>query len=108
MWIRPRAKVKRGGERTPSNERYRALSVREALETRRQMRAAPASLCQKRHPSRGSYPRSTAPSGIRPVSRKRQSAIKSFRASATMSIFRMRLLPCPNRFTYHWGSALVG
>jgi hypothetical protein len=34
-----------------------------------------------------------APSGMAPVSRKRQSAIKSFRARATIPIRRRRLLP---------------
>ena len=40
---------------------------------------------------------STAPAGITPVSRKRQSAMSSLRATATIPIRRKRLLPLPKR-----------
>ena len=42
----------------------------------------------------------TAPSGTSPTSTNRQSAIRSFLASATIPIFRSRLLPPPNRSRY--------
>ena len=42
----------------------------------------------------------TAPSGTRPTSTNRQRAIRSFLASATIPIFRSRLLPPPNRSRY--------
>jgi hypothetical protein len=40
---------------------------------------------------------STAPAGITPVSRKRQSAMRSLRATATSPIRRKRLPPLPKR-----------
>jgi len=51
---------------------------------------------------------STAPSGTMPASRNRQSAIKSFRARATIPILRSRLLPWPKRAWYHFDRALSG
>lgn len=54
------------------------------------------------------YPRTTAPSGMIPVSRYRQNAINSFRAKATMPILRMRLFPSPNFLSYQRASALLG
>ena len=50
----------------------------------------------------------SAPAGTTAVSRKRHSATKSFLASATIPIFRIRLLPEPNRRSYHFESSLSG
>jgi hypothetical protein len=57
------------------------------------------------HPDRGVTPHqsstytslSTAPAGITPVSRKRQSAMSNLRATATIPIRRKRLPPPPKR-----------
>jgi hypothetical protein len=57
------------------------------------------------HPDRGATPHqpsaytslSTAPAGITPVSRKRQSAMSNLRATATIPIRRKRLPPFPKR-----------
>src|SRR6266852_327840 len=57
------------------------------------------------HPDRGvtphrqsAYPAlSTAPAGMTPVSRKRQSAMSNLRATATIPIRRKRLPPPPKR-----------
>src|SRR5215468_6752793 len=57
------------------------------------------------HPGRGATPHqpsaypslSTAPAGITPVSRKRQSAMSNLRATATIPIRRKRLPPLPKR-----------
>ena len=50
----------------------------------------------------------SAPSGTFPSSRWRHNATSSFRARATIPIFRIRLLPPPNRSRYHWLKRLVG
>jgi hypothetical protein len=49
-----------------------------------------------------------APSGRAPVFKKRQSAIKSLRARATIPSLRSRALPAPNRRSYHCDRALSG
>jgi hypothetical protein len=49
-----------------------------------------------------------APVGITPVSRYRQSATTSFRATATIVIFRIRPCNVPTRWRYHCDSALSG
>ena len=51
---------------------------------------------------------SIAPSGISPCSTYRHSTISSFRASATIPMRRIRLLPLPKRRWYHWANALSG
>ena len=51
---------------------------------------------------------SSAPAGKTAVSRNLHSAINSFRANATIPIFRIRLLPEPNRRSYHFESSLSG
>jgi hypothetical protein len=51
---------------------------------------------------------SCAPSGTVPVSTYRQSAMRSFRARATMPMRRIRFPPPPNRSRYQRLSALVG
>jgi hypothetical protein len=51
---------------------------------------------------------STAPSGMTPVSRYRHSSIRSFLAKATIPMRRIRLLPCPNRSSYHLVNLLSG
>jgi len=50
----------------------------------------------------------TAPSGNTPVSRNRQSAMRSLRATATMPIRLKRLPPLPNRSRNHTLRALSG
>src|SRR5215472_3903860 len=68
------------------------------------------------HPDRGMTPHqpstyislSTAPAGNTPVSRKRQSAISTLRATATIPIRRMRLPPLPKRSRNHTLRALSG
>jgi hypothetical protein len=54
------------------------------------------------------YAFSCAPSGTVPVSTYRQSAMRSFRARATMPMRRIRFPPPPNRSRYQRLSALVG
>ena len=49
-----------------------------------------------------------APSGMMPSSTKRQSAIASFRASATMPTFRPRMPLSPKRSRHHCESLLLG
>ena len=51
---------------------------------------------------------STAPAGITPVSRKRQSAMSNLRATATIPIRRKRLPPLPKRSRNHTLRALSG
>jgi len=59
------------------------------------------------HPS--AYPSlSTAPAGITPVSRKRQSAMSNLRATATIPIRRKRLPPLPKRCRNQTLRALSG
>src|SRR5215470_6034038 len=68
------------------------------------------------HPDRGMTPHqpstytflSTAPAGITPVSRKRQSAMNNLRATATIPIRRKRLPPPPKRSRNHTLRALSG
>src|SRR5262252_2437498 len=68
------------------------------------------------HPDRGApppqpsaYPAlSTAPAGITPVSRKRQSAMSNLRATATIPIRRKRLPPLPKRSRNQTLRALSG
>src|SRR5262249_26634269 len=68
------------------------------------------------HPDRGMTPPqpstytslSTAPAGITPVSRKRQSAMSNLRATATIPIRRKRLPPSPKRSRNHTLRALSG
>jgi hypothetical protein len=68
------------------------------------------------HPDRGvtlhrhsAYPSlSTAPAGITPVSRKRQSAMSNLRATATIPIRRKRLPPLPKRARNQTLRALSG
>jgi hypothetical protein len=68
------------------------------------------------HPDRGVTPHqpspytslSTAPAGITPVSRKRQSAMSNLRATATMPIRRKRLPPLPKRSRNQQLRALSG
>ena len=68
------------------------------------------------HPDRGvtlhqpsAYPSlSTAPAGITPVSRKRQSAMSNLRATATIPIRRKRLPPLPKRSRNQQLKALSG
>ena len=50
----------------------------------------------------------TAPLGIAPVSRYRHNSTSSLLAKATIPILRIRLLPCPNRSSYHFVSSLSG
>ena len=50
----------------------------------------------------------TAPAGMTPSSTNRQSAINSFRASATIPIRRIRRPPPPKRRCYHCVKALSG
>jgi hypothetical protein len=50
----------------------------------------------------------TAPVGITPVSRYRQSATTSLRATATIVIFRIRPYNVPTRWRYHCEGALSG
>jgi hypothetical protein len=62
-------------------------------------------------PSRGSRRPAAcraAPSGTTPVSTNRHKAMSRLRARATIPLRRQRLLPCPQRCCYHWGSALCG
>lgn len=60
-------------------------------------------------PAQGDYASvMTAPSGIKPVVRYRQSATISFRAKATMAIRRMRPLASPARCKNHLIRALPG
>ena len=56
----------------------------------------------------GAYAFISAPFGSAPVSRKRQNSMSRRRASATMPMRRMRLLPAPNRFSYQSVSSLSG
>jgi hypothetical protein len=51
---------------------------------------------------------STAPAGGVPVFRYFHNSIRSFRASATIPIFRIRVLPLPYRSPYHRLSSLSG
>src|SRR5919109_1917730 len=51
---------------------------------------------------------STAPAGITPVSRKRQSAMSNLRATATIPIRRKRLPPLPKRARNQTLRALLG
>jgi hypothetical protein len=68
------------------------------------------------HPDRGVTPHqsstytslSTAPAGITPVSRKRQSAMSNLRATATIPIRRKRLPPPPKRSRHQTLRALSG
>ena len=68
------------------------------------------------HPDRGMTPPqpstytslSTAPAGITPVSRERQSAMSNLRATATIPIRLKRLPPLPKRSRNHTLRALLG
>jgi hypothetical protein len=51
---------------------------------------------------------STAPAGITPVSRKRQSAMSNLRATATIPIRRTRLPPLPKHSRNQTRRALSG
>jgi hypothetical protein len=72
--------------------------------------------CLHQHPDRGvtphqpsAYPAlSTAPAGITPVSRKRQSAMSNLRATATIPIRRKRFPPLPKRSRNQTLRALSG
>jgi hypothetical protein len=57
---------------------------------------------------RSGQARKVAPVGTRPVSTYRQSATRSFRASATTMIRRIRPLCSPTRSANHFASALCG
>ena len=61
-----------------------------------------------RHRQRGYPSFSTAPAGNTPVSRKRQSAMSNWRATATIPIRRKRLPPLPKRSRNQQLKALSG
>jgi len=80
--------------------------VRHALGTVRSV--PPAQMWDLRPSRRGVAVFRTAPSGRTPVLPKRQSALKSLRARATIPRVRSRALPAPHRCSYHCDRALSG
>jgi hypothetical protein len=100
----PKGELKRKREQTPSDKRYGEPDSQDpAANAGRSLQSMNGSTVTLR-----AYARSTAPSGTIPVSRYRQSAIRSFRARATIPIFRTRPFPFPNFFSYQRASSLSG